>query len=101
MQQKASDLATTFRFFLNPKAGFFAKLFMLFAVLYVIMPLDFVPDVAVIVGWIDDLIALLGAGTGLLLALRRYQREQGAALEPRRPGYIAPNVVETQGTEVR
>lgn len=101
MPQRATDLATTMRFFLNPKAGFFAKTFMLLAVLYVIMPLDFVPDVAVVIGWIDDLIALLGAGTGLLLALRRYQRQQGAELEARQPTYVAPNVVETQGTEVR
>jgi uncharacterized membrane protein YkvA (DUF1232 family) len=104
MQQKASELATTLRFFLSPKAGFFPKLFMLLAVLYVIMPLDLVPDVIVIVGWIDDLIAVLGAGTALLLALRRYQREaraESAALEPPRPGYVAAGVVETQGTEVR
>jgi len=102
MPERAKDLGTTLKFFLNPKAGFFAKLFMLLAVLYVIMPVDLVPDVVVIVGWIDDLIALLGAGTGLLLALRRYQRDQAsAALEPRRPGYVPPRVVETQGTEVR
>ncbi|MCC6662404.1 MAG: DUF1232 domain-containing protein [Polyangiaceae bacterium] len=101
MQERATDLGTTLRFFLNPKAGFFAKLFLVLAVLYVIMPLDLVPDVVVIVGWIDDLVALLGASTGLLFALRRYQRQQGGTLQARRPDTIAPQVVETQGTEVR
>lgn len=101
MQRPATDLATTPRFFLNPKAGFFAKLFLVLAVLYVIMPLDLVPDVVVIIGWLDDLVALLGAGTGLLLSLRRYQRDQGGVLQARRPDYVAPAVVETQGTEVR
>ncbi|MBK7579381.1 MAG: DUF1232 domain-containing protein [Myxococcales bacterium] len=74
---------------------------MLLTVVYVIMPVDFVPDVIVIVGWIDDLIALLAAGTGLLLAFRRFQREQGAALQTPQESYITPGVVETQGTEVR
>lgn len=101
MQQRATDLATTLRFFLNPKAGLFAKLFLVLAVLYVIMPLDLVPDVIVIVGWLDDLVALLGAGTGLLFALRRYQRDQGGALQPQRPDYVPARVVETQGTDVR
>ena len=101
MKERATDLATTLRFFLNPKAGFFAKAFLVLAVLYVIMPLDLVPDVVVIVGWIDDLVALLGAGAGLLFALRRYQRDQGQALQSRQPAYVTPHVVETQGTEVR
>ncbi|MFO0566181.1 MAG: YkvA family protein [Polyangiaceae bacterium] len=103
MEKKAGDLSTSLRFFLNPKAGFFPKLFLLFAVLYVIMPLDLVPDVAVVIGWIDDLIALLAAGAGLIYALRRYQREQRAEgqLVPAVPRYVAPGVVETQGTEVR
>ncbi len=103
MEKKAGDLSTTLRFFLNPKAGFFPKLFLLFAVLYVIMPLDLVPDVAVVVGWIDDLIALLAAGGGLIYALRRYQREQhtAAQLTVAAPRYVAPGVVETQGTEIR
>lgn len=104
MPNKGSDLATTVRFFLNPRAGFGAKLLLVLAVLYVIMPLDFVPDVAVIVGWIDDLVAMLGATTALLLALRRYQRDnrrETNELSPEAPGYAAPRVVETQGTEVR
>lgn len=100
MPKQGTDLATTLRFFLSPRAGFWPKLFMLLAVFYVIMPLDLVPDVAVIVGWLDDLAAVLGATTALVLALRRYQREQQTLAQPA-PAYVTPRVVETQGTEVR
>lgn len=102
--KQATDLATTLRFFLSPRAGFWPKLMLVLAVLYVIMPIDFVPDVAVIVGWIDDMVAVLGATTALLLSLRRFQRETAAGKGALAPhiGVNAPaRVVETQGSEVR
>ena len=37
----------------------FAILFLLFAIAYDINPVDFVPDVAVVVGWIDDIVITL------------------------------------------
>lgn len=42
------------RYFRDPSAGWFGKLFVLAAVLYVVFPLDLVPDVP-LVGWLDDL----------------------------------------------
>jgi uncharacterized membrane protein YkvA (DUF1232 family) len=95
-----TDLLTSLRFFLSPRAGFWAKLMLLFAVMYVILPIDFVPDVAVVVGWIDDLVVLLGALALLLGSLRRFQREN-AALAPPVPVAGMPRVIETQGSEVR
>jgi uncharacterized membrane protein YkvA (DUF1232 family) len=95
-----SDLATTLRFFLDPRAGWGAKLLFLAAIVYLIMPLDLIPDVVVVVGWIDDLVALLGAGTALLLALRRYKAETAAMAQPVR-SYVGQRVVDTQGSEVR
>lgn len=94
------DIGTTLRFFLNPRAGFWAKLFLVLAVIYVVMPIDLVPDVIVVVGWLDDLAAVLGATTALMLALKRYRTEQAALAAPS-PVFAAPRVVETQGTEVR
>jgi uncharacterized membrane protein YkvA (DUF1232 family) len=94
MNAKGSDLSNTLRFFLNPAAGFWAKLLFLAAIVYAILPFDFIPDVVVVVGWIDDIVALLGAGTALLIALNRY-KAQRAALAPQ------PRVIETEGTEVR
>ncbi len=100
MSSKPAGMATTLRFFLSPKAGLGAKLLFVAAILYVIMPLDLIPDVVVVVGWIDDLVALLGAGTALLLALHRYKMEAAAMSQPA-PVKAVPQVVETQGSEVR
>ena len=43
------------RFFRDPKASTLGKLFVLATVVYVVSPVDFVPDVAPIIGWLDDL----------------------------------------------
>ena len=65
------------------------------------MPFDFIPDVAVVVGWIDDLIALLGAGTMLLIALNRYKKERASMAQRPENLAVPPRVVDTQGTEIR
>ncbi len=83
---------TAWRFFLDHRASPFAKFFMLFAVLYVISPIDFIPDIAVVIGWLDDLAVAATATTSLLLAVRRYTR--GAATAPQ------PGVIDTSGVEV-
>jgi len=44
-----------FRFMFDGKASFFGKLWVVFAIAYVLMPLDVVPDLAPIIGWLDDL----------------------------------------------
>ena len=43
------------RYFRDPQAGFFGKASIFMAVAYVLMPLDLIPDVAPIIGWLDDL----------------------------------------------
>lgn len=85
---------TAWRFFIDHRASPVAKLFMLLAVLYVISPIDFVPDIAVVIGWLDDLAVAATATTSLLLAYRRYK--QGGAPAPQ----AAPGVVDTTGVEV-
>jgi uncharacterized membrane protein YkvA (DUF1232 family) len=87
-------LTKALRFFLDRRASPFAKLFFVLAVLYVVMPIDLVPDFALVVGWIDDLGVMLTALTSLLIALRRYTGTAGSASP-------VPAVIETQGVEVR
>jgi uncharacterized membrane protein YkvA (DUF1232 family) len=86
-----NGLTTAFRFFLDRRASPLAKIFFLLAVLYVLMPIDLVPDFAVVVGWIDDLGVALAALTSLLVAMRRYGREADAH----------PSVIDTEGVELR
>ena len=87
-----NGLTTAFRFFLDRRASPLAKIFFLFAVLYVLMPIDLVPDFAVVVGWIDDLGVALAALTSLLVAMRRYSNRESSR---------HPSVIETEGVELR
>jgi uncharacterized membrane protein YkvA (DUF1232 family) len=86
-----NGLTTAFRFFLDRRASPLAKIFFLLAVLYVLMPVDLVPDFAVVIGWIDDLGVALAALTSLLVAMRRYSRRADQH----------PAVIETEGVELR
>jgi uncharacterized membrane protein YkvA (DUF1232 family) len=47
-------LAALVRYFRDPSASMFGKLFVLAAALYVVWPMDLIPDVPLI-GWLDDL----------------------------------------------
>jgi uncharacterized membrane protein YkvA (DUF1232 family) len=86
-----NGLTTALRFFLDRRASPLAKVFFVLAVLYVLMPVDLVPDFAVVVGWIDDLGVMLAALTSLLVAMRRYTRGPDSN----------PSAIETEGVEVR
>jgi uncharacterized membrane protein YkvA (DUF1232 family) len=89
-----NGLTTAFRFFLDRRASPLAKLFFVLAILYVLMPVDLVPDFAVVIGWIDDLGVMLTALTALLVALRRYSGAHAT-------GAPVPAVIDTDGVEVR
>jgi uncharacterized membrane protein YkvA (DUF1232 family) len=86
-----NGLTTALRFFLDRRASPLAKVFFVLAVLYVLMPIDLVPDFAVVVGWIDDLTVMLAALMSLLVAMRRYSQKSDSH----------PSVIETEGVEVR
>jgi len=49
------DMGALLRFFKDKEASLFGKAFVLAAVAYVIMPADAIPDIAPILGWLDDL----------------------------------------------
>lgn len=60
------------RYFRDPSASRFGKLFVLLAVAYVIWPADLVPDVP-LVGWLDDLGVASFAAAWLGHVLGRYR----------------------------
>ena len=51
------------RYMRDRDASIFGKLLAVFAVAYVVMPVDLVPDVVPLLGWLDDIgvVALVGA----------------------------------------
>ncbi len=60
------------RYFRDPSASLFGKLFVLAAVVYVVCPIDLIPDVP-IVGWLDDLGVASLAAAWLSRVIGRYR----------------------------
>ena len=45
----------------NPKVSSFPKFLVAGAIVYILMPVDAIPDIAPVVGWLDDIMFLIGA----------------------------------------
>ncbi len=61
-----SRLKTVIALMRNPKVSKLPKVLVVGAILYALMPFDAVPDMAPVVGWLDDLTFLIGALSLLL-----------------------------------
>lgn len=61
------------RYFRDPSASVFGKLFVLLAVVYVVSPVDLIPDVP-FVGWLDD-IGVMGLAMSWLFSRLDAYRE--------------------------
>ena len=53
------------------KDNSFVTVILILALLYIISPIDLIPDVVPVVGWIDDVAVGVGAGAAALAARRR------------------------------
>ena len=61
------------RFFRDPAASLGGKVFVGLAVAYVVMPLDLLPDVVPVLGWLDD-VGIIAIALGYLgRVLERYR----------------------------
>ncbi|MCZ7557650.1 MAG: YkvA family protein [Bacteroidia bacterium] len=72
----AQDLLALFRYFLDERVAWQKKTIVVGALLYFISPLDTVPDVAPLIGYLDDL--------GVILAVTKFMSKE---LEPYYPSY--------------
>lgn len=79
------------RYFRDPGASVAGKLLVLAAVLYVISPVDLIPDVLPVVGWLDD-IGVMGLAVAFMWKIvGRYRDavdESGAGGEMRAPALV-------------
>jgi len=74
-------LGRAWRFFNDPEAPRPVRLLLLAALLYVVLPLDAIPDVAPVVGWLDD-IGFAGLALTLFSAsLGRYEAARAVRVE--------------------
>lgn len=77
----------------NPKVSRFPKFLVVGAILYVLWPWDAVPDIAPVVGWLDDIMFLVGA-LSLLFNARPKSEEPGGKIidiTPEPPGQKPPS----------
>ena len=72
------------RYFRDPAASIFGKLFVLAAVVYVICPVDLIPDVP-IVGWLDDIGVMGVAVAWMWKVVGRYREAPAPATVDERP----------------
>ena len=70
-----SRLKTIIALMRNPKVSNLPKVLVVGAILYVLMPFDIIPDMAPVVGWLDDIVFLVGA-LSLLLGYAPKQKPQ-------------------------
>lgn len=54
------------RFFRDKRASRLSKVMLAAALLYLVVPIDFIPDVAPLIGWLDDA-GFIAAAIGLVL----------------------------------
>jgi uncharacterized membrane protein YkvA (DUF1232 family) len=63
------------RFLRDSRASPASKIFFLVAILYVAFPLDLVPDVAPVIGWLDDAGVFTASLAWIMNRVAKYERE--------------------------
>ncbi len=69
------------RYFRDREASIVGKLFVLAAVVYVISPVDLIPDAFPIVGWLDDMGVMSLAVAWMWKVVGRYREAPQASLD--------------------
>ena len=78
------------RYFRDGEASLFGKLFVFAALVYVISPVDMIPDVVPVVGWLDDIGVMSLAVAWMWRIVGRYREApQLAARPPAEPEELA------------
>ena len=78
---KIGRVRALYRYFRDPAASVIGKLFVLAALVYVISPVDAIPDVLPIVGWLDD-IGVMGLAVAWMWKVVGRYREAPALPSP-------------------
>lgn len=87
-------LRATWHFLTDSEAPLFAKLLFVLSLVYLVVPIDAIPDLIPVVGYLDDLGFLGLASWYLLRTVRRYQEAE------RLRAQAVPVPIETDGVAV-
>jgi uncharacterized membrane protein YkvA (DUF1232 family) len=94
LSKKVGFFRALSRYYKDPSASIFGKLVVFLAAIYVVCPVDLIPDVP-IVGWLDD-IGVMGLATAVLWrVVGRYRNPEPAVeitegMKERRPFSVSP-----------
>lgn len=97
-QRIVNELRITWRLIQDPRVPLWAKMIPVAAVLYILSPLDLIPDVLIGLGQLDDLGVFLGALRLLQTVTPAHVVEEHRAVLEGRP---AGDVIETREYTVR
>ncbi len=67
------DIGALWRFFQDRDASLWGKAFVIATVAYVVMPADAIPDIAPVLGWLDDLGMMVVAFGYLASVIGKYR----------------------------
>jgi uncharacterized membrane protein YkvA (DUF1232 family) len=77
--------AKLYRYVKDPSVALWRKLAGVGALAYLVMPLDVIPDVLPLVGWLDD-VGVLGAATMFVVReVKRHAAQHQAPVAPEQP----------------
>jgi uncharacterized membrane protein YkvA (DUF1232 family) len=79
-----------FRYVRDPRVPLWRRLAGLMAIAYFVMPLDALPDIVPILGWLDDLGVLSAAAFFMVREVQRYQPESGWPKQVEEPRATPP-----------
>lgn len=69
----------------NPRVSNLPKFLVVGAIFYILMPVDAIPDVAPVIGWLDDLAFLIGALSLLFGAAPKGEKSPDPSPVPKGP----------------
>jgi uncharacterized membrane protein YkvA (DUF1232 family) len=80
---KIGRIRALVRYFRDPAASLVGKLFVFLALVYVISPVDAIPDVVPVVGWLDDVGIMSLAVAWMWKVVGRYREAPTLVPSPR------------------
>jgi uncharacterized membrane protein YkvA (DUF1232 family) len=91
----AGTPTAAWRFLADPSAPLAQKIVFALALLYVIVPVDALPDLVPVLGWLDDLGVAAVALALLLWTIRPYRQESSSETA------VGVAVIDTPGVQLR
>lgn len=73
-------IRAAWRFLTDSSAPWLAKVLFVLGVVYLVVPLDAIPDLVPVVGWLDDLGVMSLVSYYLFRSVRRYEEAEAARL---------------------